>query len=385
MSKLIFFSGVPINDAATLHRSGLVAKKLARSGYEVIFTSVSASFRKIEAKKVSNLPVLFIGQAHYFAKKPFSARERLGLGKTLVENLKTCSRFAKMLREEKPDRVLVVTSMPISLMAGLVSKLLGFKTFIDIEDLVIGQMGASGYPKFLMRIYDYIEQIWVRIFDKVSVCSQYLARRYPGSVLLPNMIDVGLWREHKSKRESKGEKNIVFVGQMGPYHGQMEVLKSLAGLLKKKEELRLFFVGGGEMLEDLKLEVKNEELEKHVVFAGQIPQTKVREILAKADIGILPLWESPVHQARHPLKLLEYLASGLIVITNKVGEVARIVESGENGILCPAGDVACLAQKVEMILKNPGLVEKIEKNAVASAEGFSIEKTLPKWIKLLDL
>lgn len=383
MSKLIFFSGVPIDDAATLHRSGLVAKKLARSGYKVIFASVSASFRKQEAKKVSNLPVLFIGQAHYFAKKPFSARKRLGLGKTLVENLKTCSRFAKMLREEKPDRVLVVTSMPISLMAGLVSKILGFKTFIDIEDLVIGQMEASGYPKFLIRIYDYIEQIWARIFDKVAVCSHFLQRRYPGSHLLPNMIEVAFWMEQESRRAGEQEKKIVFVGQMGPYHGQMEALQSLAPVLKEARKLKLVFVGAGEMEERLKLKTEKLRLEKQVIFTGQLPQDEVRRILATADIGLLPLWDAPVHQARHPLKLLEYLASGLMVITNKVGEAARQIKDGENGILCPPGDIDCLAEKVRMILENPHLAQKISKKATVSVQEFSVGKILPRWIEFL--
>jgi len=81
---------------------------------------------------------------------------------------------------------------------------------------------------------------------------------------------------------------------------------------------------------------------------------------------------------------LEYLAAGLVVITNKVSEAERIIKDGENGILCPAGDIKCLAQKTEMILKNPGLAERISKKAIVSIEEFSSEKILPKWIKFLE-
>lgn len=384
MSKLIFFSGVPINDAATLHRSGLVAKRLASLGYQVIFTSVSANFKGRKAKKVSGLPVLFIGQAHYFAQKLFSSRKRLRLGETLVENVKTCFRFSEILREEKPDRVLVVTSMPISLMAGLVSRVLGFKTLIDIEDLVIGQMEASGYPRSLVGIYGLLEKAWVRIFDKVAVCSHFLQKRYPGSHLLLNMIEVAFWIEQESRRAGDQEKKIVFVGQMGPYHGQMEVLQSLAPVLKETRKLKLVFVGAGEMEERLKLKTKELRLEKQVVFTGQLPQDEVRRTLATAHIGLLPLWNTPVHQARHPLKLLEYLASGLMVVANKVGEAARQIKDGENGILCPPGDIDCLAEKVRMILENPHLAQEISKKATVSVQEFSVGKILPRWIEFLS-
>lgn len=384
MSKLVFFTGVPIDDAATLYRSGLVAKKLVREGDKVIFTSVSANFKGRKTKKVLGLSVLFIGQAHYFAKKPFSQRKRLGLKRTFVENAKTCLRFSKILWKEKPNQVLVVTSVLVSLMAGMVSKILGFKTFIDIEDLVVGQMEAAGYPKYLIKIYGFFEKVAIRIFDKVSVCSHYLQKTFPGSFLLSNTIDTSLWKGRKDKKE-KVKKEIVFVGQMGFYHGQIETLQALVPILRNNKNLKLIFVGGGEMLGKLKSKVKKEKLEKQVVFTGQIPQTKVRKILAEADIGILPLWESPVHQARHPLKLLEYLASGLVVVTNKVGEAARLVKDGENGILCPAGDIKCLAQKTEMILRSPSLVNKISDKAINSVREYSTEKILPKWVKFLEL
>lgn len=384
MTKILFFTGVPIDDAATLHRSGLVAKKLKDKGYQIVFTSVSGNFKKRETKKVSGLPVIFIGQAHYQAKKPFSTRKRLGLGKALIENIKTCRQFAQVLQEKKPDRVLVVTSMPISLMAGLVSKIFGFKTFIDIEDLVTGQMEAAGYPQFLVEIYGLIEKIWLKIFDKVGVCSHYLQKRFPGSILLPNMIEVDLWKRTSLRQDFAGQRKIIFVGQMGAYHGQMEVLQGLIPILRKNKNLMLIFVGGGEMMENLKLKIKNEKLGNQVILTGQLFQNKVRKILNTADIGLLPHWDTPVHQARHPLKLLEYLASGLVVITNSVGEAAKQIKDKENGILCPPGDIDCLTKKTEMILANPNLAKRISQKATASVQAFSIKKILPKWIKFLE-
>jgi len=383
MSKILFFSGVPIDDAATFYRSGLVARKFTKMGYQTVFVSVSRNFKKEEKKKIASLPVFYIGQAHYSASKSFYLRKRLGIGRVLFENFKICLRMFKLLKREKPDRVLVITPMPVSLLVGFVAKVLGFRTFLDIEDLVSGQMEASGYPKILVKIYEYFEKVLVKIFDKVSVCSFYLQKRYPGSVILPNMVDFDFWR--RRKRKMGDGKNIVFVGQMGVYHGQIEVLKKFASLLKENNNLSFIFVGGGEIFEDLKSEILNLGLEKKVILTGQVSQKKVREILQTCEVGILPLWDIPVHKARHPLKLLEYLASGLVVITNKVGEAERIIKNGENGILCPPGDIKCLVRKTEVIIRSPDLAKKIKRKAVDSVKDFSSEKILPKWIEFLEI
>lgn len=388
MLKIVFFSGVPIDDAATFYRAGMVAQKLKKQGDEIIFTSVAGNFQKVEKKLVGELEVIFMGQAHYFAEKPFSRRQRLGVGKVFFENLKTSWRFSQILLREKPKKVIVVTAMPVSLMMGLTAKILGFKTLIDVDDLVVGQMEAAGYPKFLVKVYGFIEKAWVRIFDKVAVCSRYLAERYPGSVILPNMVEVEFWRAEVAPHRTVARfpaRSIVFVGQIGPYHGQEEVLENFVGLLKKRQDVRLIFVGGGEKIEDLRRKIQDLRLEKQVVLTGQIPQGKVRDILANAKIGLLPLWDTPVHQARHPLKLLEYLAAGLVVVTNKVGEAEMIIEDGENGLLCPPGNIECLAKKVEMILGSPTLAQKISQKAASSVQEFSVEKIFPRWLNLLEI
>ena len=92
-----------------------------------------------------------------------------------------------------------------------------------------------------------------------------------------------------------------------------------------------------------------------------------------------------MHRARHPLKLLEYLASGLIVITNAVGEVEWHVKEGVNGFVCPAGAVDCLAGKVETLLGDPALVERVRAGVSSSVKGFSIEAIMPKWFEFLKL
>jgi glycosyltransferase involved in cell wall biosynthesis len=382
-TKILFFSGVPIDDAATLYRSGTVAKLLLKT-HKIVFASVSAHFSGIESGEVNGLPVVFVGQAHYYARETFSKRERLSLTRALTENIKTVYRLTKLLRQEKPDRVLVITTMPVALMFGIVSRLLGFWTAVDIEDLVTGQMRAAGYSQVLVSVYKLIEDLVLPIINRKVVCSHYLQERYPKSVIIPNMVDLKIWENGKKKGIKKRGRKIAFVGQMGAYHGQAEVLESLADILKSKK-LELIFIGGGEKEADLKNRVRELGLEDKVSFRGQRTQIEVARILAECDFGILPMWDKPVHQSRHPLKLIEYLAAGLVVVTNRVGEIEYIIKDGKNGLLCPAGRIECLGERIAAVMDKLVLMANISKKAQETASQFSKEKIMPQWIRFLNL
>lgn len=379
--KLLFFCGVPIDDSAEIYRIGLLAKQMKKLEHEITFTSVSANFKKLEEKTVQGLLVRFIGQAHYRAKKPFSKRESIAIPKLLVNIIKTCFSFKAELHKKKPDLIFLVTASPISLTVGLVSKILGYKVLIDIDDLVPGQMAATGYNNLAVDIYNLIEKVIVKIFDRVSVCSQYLKKRYPGSVIIPNSIFLDVWQ---NEAEVAKLKQIAFVGQIGAYHGQMEFIIKTVPFLKKERDKKIIFIGGGEELVKLKSKVTELGIKNQVIFTGYISQKEVSKILNQSMVGVIPLWNQPVHLARHPLKLLEYLAGGLVVVTNNVGETANIIQNNINGYLCPAGNLDCLVQKSFWALNNYTKAGLITENAEKTAKEYSYQEILPLWLNYLN-
>ncbi|MFC1727326.1 glycosyltransferase [Patescibacteria group bacterium] len=385
-SKLLFFSGVPIDDAALVYRAGLLAKLINRQGQKVVFTSVSANFQKVKEQEVFGLKVKFIGQAHYQAKINFSNRKSLSLFKVIKETLLTAWRFLKIISSQKPEAVLVFTTMPASLIVGLIAKISRVRVMIDIDDLAVGQMEAMGHPQFLIFLYDRLEKLFVKVFfEKISVCSHFLQARYSGSVLIPNMIDTDWWKTQGSRLTGEKIRQIIFIGHVNAYQGQKEVLGALIPVLRRYPQVKICFVGGGNELEKLKSFARKKKLKSQVVFTGQVAPDQVKKILSQSQIGILPLWDEPVHQARHPLKLLNYLAMGLVVVANEVGEAGKMIKDQKNGLLCPAGDINCLASRVEEVIRQSSLNQKISQQAIKSAQQCSIPKILLKWNDFLRL
>ena len=62
----------------------------------------------------------------------------------------------------------------------------------------------------------------------------------------------------------------------------------------------------------------------NVTFVGEIPYADVPRVLAKLDIAILPFHINEVTDVTNPLKLFEYLASGLPVVATRLKELVQI-------------------------------------------------------------
>jgi glycosyltransferase involved in cell wall biosynthesis len=383
MKTIYFFSGVPINDAAEYFRAGVLARQLRKQGIKVKFLSVSFNYKKSFKKQIRNLPVWFIGQAHYFSPKPFSKRIKINIIKLAFENIKTIIRTTVLFVKKKPDLLVLITPMPICLLVGLVAKILGIKVIIDIDDLAYAQMQASGYSKIISKLYGFIEVNMVKLFDKVIVCSRFLQSRYKNSVIIPNMINWSFW--HQDKKEKRVYKQIAFVGQIGYYHGQLQLLKSFKNFLENNRKLKLVFIGGGEKQKDLEFLIQKFKLQKQVKVTGHIEQKKVRGILKNSDIGILPMWDKPLYKARQPLKLLEYMAAGLAIVSGNVGEVKKIIQENYTGLLCPAGNLHCLQEKIEYLYKNKKKMFVLQNNAIKASKNYLYEKILPQWYKVLGI
>ncbi|MBD8467491.1 glycosyltransferase [Plantibacter sp. CFBP 8798] len=60
-----------------------------------------------------------------------------------------------------------------------------------------------------------------------------------------------------------------------------------------------------------------EPLPRNVALRGTISYDDVPAVLRSARIGVLPLSNAPVNRGRSPMKLYEYLASGLTVVTRE--------------------------------------------------------------------
>jgi glycosyltransferase involved in cell wall biosynthesis len=97
------------------------------------------------------------------------------------------------------------------------------------------------------------------------------------------------------------------------------------------------------------------------VLLGPIPHCQVPAVLAEADIGLAP-YAREAPDWFSPLKVFEYMAAGLAVVTGDLPATRELV-SGEHALLVPCGDPEALAAAVAGLTVDAPFRERMGSNA----------------------
>ncbi len=73
---------------------------------------------------------------------------------------------------------------------------------------------------------------------------------------------------------------------------------------------------------------------------------EVIDLMALADVLVMPKASSGLNEMGFPTKVVEYLASGKPVVATRISDISEYLTHGENAYLCSPGDVAALAQTI---------------------------------------
>ena len=132
----------------------------------------------------------------------------------------------------------------------------------------------------------------------------------------------------------KKENIFLSIGRIQEQKGQLQTLEFLNNFRKIKNDFKCIFIGGPsgkygeEYLLELKRTVKDFNLEKHVEFLDNLPQTKIIELLNKSKLLI--------HTSQFEtfgLVAIEANTMGVPVLTINNGSLMEIIENNKNGYL----------------------------------------------------
>ena len=90
---------------------------------------------------------------------------------------------------------------------------------------------------------------------------------------------------------------------------------------------------------------------------GWVDPNVLPAMLAAADVAVVPWTDTPSNRARHSVKVLELMRSGLPVVAYAVGELASTV--GEAGVLVEPGDEMGFARAVVALLRDRGRARRL--------------------------
>jgi glycosyltransferase involved in cell wall biosynthesis len=125
-------------------------------------------------------------------------------------------------------------------------------------------------------------------------------------------------------------------------------------------------IAGGPSARIAQLEQKAFELQvaERVRFLGRVEPERRFQVIADADICLLPLTDTSIgSRYTSPLKLFEYMAVGKPIVAADVPAIRSVITQGVDGILVPVDDHERLASAITSLLVNRGLAAELGREA----------------------
>jgi D-inositol-3-phosphate glycosyltransferase len=205
-------------------------------------------------------------------------------------------------------------------------------------------------------------------------------------VVIPCGVDLDLFRPIDptlARRElglENGRRLLLFVGRLDPVKGLDVLLEAMCELTRRMQpcraqDLSLAVIGGDreshlealttdlDCLAEIRVELGLDDL---VIFIGSIDQQRLPYYYSAAEACVMPsLYES------FGMVALEAMACGTPVIASRVGGLQYTVRDGETGFLVPEKNPKALAEKLELVLCDEALRQRLASQAIRVAAEYS--------------
>ena len=189
-------------------------------------------------------------------------------------------------------------------------------------------------------------------------------------LVINNAIDIEKFsysekiRENLRKKLKIEEKKVLLhVGRMDKVKNPLFLIEILKKLVSKDENYILFYIGKGNLEEEIKEKVKAYKLEQYVVFLGQVDN--VNDYMQIADVFVLPsLFEGM------PIVLIEAQACKLpVIISDNITKDISLTEKVK--YLSLKDDIETWANEIDKIVLN---TNRASINIDKIKEGYDIKK-----------
>ena len=162
--------------------------------------------------------------------------------------------------------------------------------------------------------------------------------------------------KQNSRFYSRDNKLVFgYAGSLSYHKGIHILLKAFESIDNNKIKLRIYGSGEEYYLSRLK---KAAQDDTRIKFYGSYSSEQLGDIFNSIDVLITP---SNSYES-YLLVLHEALASNVPVIASNLGGMAEKISDGFNGFTFAAGDSEELKNKIELIISNPSILNKLKSN-----------------------
>ncbi len=183
--------------------------------------------------------------------------------------------------------------------------------------------------------------------------------------VVPNTVRLD---EYQNTKELPDNNFITFLysGGIDNQRGLQIAMEGFAAVLKQYKNARLWIVGTGSYLKELREQSEQLNLSNNVIFWGWQKPDKMFALIHKADIAIIPYIRTVQTDCSSPNKLFQYMYASKPVLASNCTSIERILKETEGGICYKHNDPDDFASKAIILAANHSLRSKMGENGYAA-------------------
>ncbi len=290
-----------------------------------------------------------------------------GLLKAWMPNLGTILR-----KLSKPGDVLLSSAEPYLLTTYLYSRLckkLGLKhVFLTWQNLPYPEI-ASG-PK--LKIKECLIRQNINLSagalcgskQAYDVLKPYLNSIIRTEVIPQSGVDSDLFKpdipnDFRKKYNLENKVVFLFGAVFDERKGVFTTIKAFSKVVKQVPSSHLVMIGMGPLWQEARELARKLSLGDKILFIEWLPNDQLPPILASSDIFVHPSEPRQGWEEQYGWSILQASASGLPVISTKIGAISEAVLDGKTGVLIEPKNPQALAQAMIRLASNSEVRKKM--------------------------
>lgn len=301
----------------------------------------------------------------------FSKVQNIPIARQIATVAKLATEVRRLAFEMKADVIHAHSPSLCGLAAGKAARALKLPMVYELryyeEDAAVDR-GKTNHNSLRYRLGQGLEQQALEQANAVTTISHALrddlVRRgiSPSKIFeVPNGVDTESFKptepdeELRLKYGLRGSFVIGFIGSFYFYEGLDTLIDAAVLLLAQRDNVKLLLVGDGESSEMLRQRLP-EALRRHFHFTGNVPHEEIRRYYSVMDILVYPRRRSRLTELTTPLKPLEAMAMGKVVVASDVGGLRELLDNSGGGdlpgYLVAAENETALADRLLQLAEN---------------------------------
>jgi glycosyltransferase involved in cell wall biosynthesis len=276
---------------------------------------------------------------------------------------------------------------------SLIPKLQRVPVILDLHDLMpeffAGRFGTHDRT-LLGRLVRFQERAACRFADHVITVSDHwretlIRRGVPEEkcTVVMNVADENVFSPQHPRREPDREFRLLYHGTVTRRYGLDLALQAVHQLRKDIPQIQLLILGRGDAMADLRalrdeLDLGDQvELRNEFVLSEQLP-----DVIARADVGVVPYRNDPFTDGLLPTKLMEYAAMGLPCVASRTTAIERYF-SGTMVEFFEPGSAEDLARTVLELYRDPKRRDDLARRSTVFTDRYSWERIGAEYVALV--